>query len=54
MWVLDQNVYKGVDKIKTKIMDIHGYASFALGVLLLLGLILLTWMALWKIWNTPM
>jgi hypothetical protein len=31
---------------------IYRYASFALGVLFLLGLILFTWMALQKIQNT--
>jgi hypothetical protein len=48
--------YKGTDKGRTKAMehvDIYGYVSFAVGVLFLLGLILFTWIALWKIHNVP-
>jgi hypothetical protein len=48
--------YKGIDKMRTKIMEyvyIYGYMSFTLGVLFLIGLILFMWVALWKIWNVP-
>jgi hypothetical protein len=56
VWTLDEKEYKGIDKMTTKTIEcvyIYGDASSVLGVLLLLGLILFTWMALWKIWNAP-
>jgi hypothetical protein len=54
MWILGEVKYKGIDQMRTKIMEcvnIYGYVSFALGVLFLIGLILFTWVALQKIWN---
>jgi hypothetical protein len=56
VWRLGQVEYKDTDKRRTKAMEhvyIYGYVSFAVGVLFLLGLILITWIALWKIRNVP-
>jgi hypothetical protein len=44
--------YKVIDEMGTKVMEcvfIYGYASFAVRVLLLIGLILFSWIALRKI-----
>jgi hypothetical protein len=49
MWSLGDVRYKGVDKLRTIIMEcvyIYGYISFGLRVLFLIGLILFSWMAL--------
>jgi hypothetical protein len=56
MWVQVLNEYKGVSKLRTRIMElsyIYGYVSFGLVLLLLLGLIGFTWMALRKIRGRP-
>jgi hypothetical protein len=48
--------YKGADKRRIKTMDcmyIYRYVFFAIGLLFHLGLIGFTWVALWKIHNTP-
>jgi hypothetical protein len=54
--MLGEVKYKGIDKMRTRIMEhmyVYGCVSFALGVLFLIGLILFTWVALWKIQNVP-
>jgi hypothetical protein len=54
VWSLEEVKYKGMDKMRTKIMEhvyIYGYVSFTLWVLFLIGLILFTWIALQKIQN---
>jgi hypothetical protein len=43
--------YKVISKMKTRTMEsvyISGYVSFGIGVLLLIGLIIFTWIALRK------
>jgi hypothetical protein len=48
--------YKVADKMRTMIIEcvyIYRYVSFVLGILLLIGLILFTWVTLRKIWSTP-
>jgi hypothetical protein len=55
MWILGLTEYKEIDKRRVETMEhvyIYGYVSFVLGVLSLLGLVLFTWIALWKIRNT--
>jgi hypothetical protein len=54
MWL--QSKYKGVSGSRTRTMEwsyIYGYVSFGLVLLLLLGLIGFTWMALRKIRGRP-
>jgi hypothetical protein len=56
IWMLGEYKYKGMDKMRTKTIEyvyIYGYVSFALGVLLLIGLIVFMWIALRKIRNIP-
>jgi hypothetical protein len=56
VWMWLQSKYKGVSKPRTRAMEgsyIYGYVSFGLVLLLLLGLIGFTWMALRKIRGRP-
>jgi hypothetical protein len=49
MWILVEVKYKGIDKLRTKVMEriyVYGYVSFTLEVLFLIGLILFSWVAL--------
>jgi hypothetical protein len=48
--------YKVIGKIGTKVMEhvfVWGYASFGIGILFLIGLILFSWFALHKIRQCP-
>jgi hypothetical protein len=52
VWILVEVKYKGVDNLRTKVMEhiyVYGYVSFALRVLFLIGLVLFSWFALRKI-----
>jgi hypothetical protein len=48
--------YKVIDEMGTRVIEcvfIYRYASFVIGVMLLISLILFSWIALRKIWGIP-
>jgi hypothetical protein len=46
VWSLGEVKYKGMDRMRTKIMEHIYIYGYALGVLFLIGLILFTWVDL--------